>query len=165
MQSIIEKTAMFISKQSSQMEIVLKTKQSGNPQFAFLNFDDYMNPYYKFILGKIKEGVFTPKEEKKEDTDPKDTSGKDKQKVDPEKVAGMIPFCMESCFKCSFDYFKKGYQLYFALLFRPDLKICCFVITQPGLQETCRSKKIFIFIPEKDFFSHKYINAIFSISR
>ena len=101
MQSIIEKTAMFISKQSSQMEIVLKTKQSGNPQFAFLNFDDYMNPYYKFILGKIKEGVFTPKEEKKEDTDPKDTSGKDKQKVDPEKVAGMIPFCMESCFKCS----------------------------------------------------------------
>jgi len=65
MQSIIEKTAMFISKQTGQMEIVLKTKQSGNPQFNFLNFDDYMNPYYKFVLGKIKEGVFTPKDEEK----------------------------------------------------------------------------------------------------
>lgn len=63
MQSIIEKTAFFISKQSGQMEIVLKTKQSGNPQFAFLNFDNYLNPYYKFILGKIKEGVFKPAEE------------------------------------------------------------------------------------------------------
>ena len=53
MQSIVEKTAVFISKQSAQMEIVLKTKQSGNPQFAFLDFDNYMNPYYKFILNKM----------------------------------------------------------------------------------------------------------------
>lgn len=60
MQSIIEKTALFLSKQSGQMEIVLKTKQAGNPQFAFLDFENYLNPYYKFILGMIRDGKYTP---------------------------------------------------------------------------------------------------------
>lgn len=74
MQSIIEKTATFLSKQNNQMEIVLKTKQSGNPQFGFLNYNHYLNPYYKFIKGKIKDGVYSPKpeeskEEAKGDTD------------------------------------------------------------------------------------------------
>ncbi|XP_066919078.1 uncharacterized protein [Clytia hemisphaerica] len=60
MQAIIEKTASFLSKQNSQMEIVLKTKQSGNPQFGFLNYDHYLNAFYKFILAKIKDGSYTP---------------------------------------------------------------------------------------------------------
>lgn len=64
MQAIIEKTAMFISKQSAQMEIVLKTKQSGNPQFAFLDFDNYLNPYYKLILTRIKDGDYKGNNEK-----------------------------------------------------------------------------------------------------
>ena len=34
---------------------------------------------------------------------------------------------------------------------RPDLKICWFTITWPGLQETCQSKKILMLIPEKKF--------------
>ena len=67
MQSIIEKTASFLSKQNSQMEIVLKTKQSGNPQFGFLNYNHYHNPYYKFILAKIKDGSYTYKPEASKD--------------------------------------------------------------------------------------------------
>ena len=42
--------------------------------------------------------------------------------------------------------------------------MCWFAVTRPGLEETCGSKKIFMFIPET-FFSPKYnirINAIFS---
>ena len=40
---------------------------------------------------------------------------------------------------------------------RPDLKIYWFDVTWPGLQETCRSKKNLMLIPEKHFFSHNYI--------
>ncbi|XP_065055484.1 splicing factor, suppressor of white-apricot homolog isoform X1 [Rhopilema esculentum] len=57
--SIIEKTALFISKQGTQMEIVLKAKQAGNPQFDFLNYGNWLNPYYKLILQKIKDGGYT----------------------------------------------------------------------------------------------------------
>ena len=67
MQSILEKTALFISKQGVQMEIVLKTKQAGNPQFEFLNYNNWLNPYYKFILSKIKEGKYTPQPMKSEE--------------------------------------------------------------------------------------------------
>ena len=35
--------------------------------------------------------------------------------------------------------------------FRPDLKICWFAVTQPGLQETCRSKNFLIPNPENFF--------------
>ena len=40
------------------MEIVLKAKQAGNPQFDFLNFGNWLNPYYKLILGKITNGTY-----------------------------------------------------------------------------------------------------------
>ena len=39
----------------------------------------------------------------------------------------------------------------------PDLKLCWFVVTRLGLQETCESKNFFDVIPEKNFFSHQYI--------
>ena len=41
------------------MEIVLKAKQAGNPQFDFLNYGNWLNPYYKLLLQKIKDGSYT----------------------------------------------------------------------------------------------------------
>ena len=40
------------------MEIVLKAKQAGNPQFDFLSFGNWLNPYYKLILEKITNGTY-----------------------------------------------------------------------------------------------------------
>ncbi len=59
--AIIERTAVFIARNNTQMEIVLKTKQAGNPQFKFLNFDDKLNPFYKEMVRLIKTGRYIPK--------------------------------------------------------------------------------------------------------
>lgn len=61
--AVIEKTAKFISSQGIQMEILLKAKQSNNPQFSFLIHDDKLWPYYKHVLEAIKTNVY-PKVEK-----------------------------------------------------------------------------------------------------
>jgi len=61
MHAIIEKTALFVSKQGPQMEIVLKAKQSNNSQFQFLQFGHYLNPYYKHMVSLIVLHVFTSK--------------------------------------------------------------------------------------------------------
>lgn len=55
---IIEKTAKFISSQGPQMEILLKAKQAGNPQFVFLNHDGQYNSYYKHILSMMKNNTY-----------------------------------------------------------------------------------------------------------
>ena len=58
--AIIEKTALFISQHSAQMEIVIKTKQKNNPQFAFLEYNNELNPYYKHVVKMIKSGKYQP---------------------------------------------------------------------------------------------------------
>ena len=51
---------MFISNQGPQMEILLKMKQAGNPQFNFLSFDDPLHSYYRHLLMAIKGGRYKP---------------------------------------------------------------------------------------------------------
>ncbi|XP_055841047.1 protein suppressor of white apricot isoform X2 [Episyrphus balteatus] len=56
--AIVEKTARFISAQGPQMEILIKAKQSNNQQFDFLNQNNSLNPYYKFVLSAMKSGTY-----------------------------------------------------------------------------------------------------------
>ena len=42
------------------MEIVLKTKQANNPQFDFLKYDHYLNPYYRHLIIMVKSGKYRP---------------------------------------------------------------------------------------------------------
>ena len=58
--AIIEKTANFICSQGSQMEIRIKMKQHGNPQFDFLHFENRLNAYYKHMVMMIKSGRWRP---------------------------------------------------------------------------------------------------------
>lgn len=58
--AVIEKTAMFISSQGAQMEIILKAKQAGNPMFDFLTFGNALHGYYRLVLGYIKSGRYVP---------------------------------------------------------------------------------------------------------
>ena len=60
MQAIIERTAVFVAKQGKQMEILVKAKQSGNPQFDFLLMDNWLNPYYQQVLRYVTEGKYIP---------------------------------------------------------------------------------------------------------
>lgn len=55
---IIEKTAACVFEHGKQMEIYIKTRQSNNNKFNFMNFDSALNPYYQFILNKMKTGNF-----------------------------------------------------------------------------------------------------------
>lgn len=69
MNAIITKTALFISQHGSQMEILIKTKQANNPQFAFLSIDGPLHRYYKYVLDAIKSGKYNPeKQPEKEET-------------------------------------------------------------------------------------------------
>ncbi|CAL1279987.1 unnamed protein product [Larinioides sclopetarius] len=63
--AIIEKTALFVSEQGGQMEIIIKMKQQGNPQFAFMHLDNPLYPYYKHLVKVIKSGAYKPVPAKK----------------------------------------------------------------------------------------------------
>lgn len=55
---IIEKTAACVFEHGKQMEIYIKARQSNNDKFNFMNFESDLNPYYQFILNKMKTGNF-----------------------------------------------------------------------------------------------------------
>lgn len=61
--AIITKTALFISRQGGQMEILIKAKQANNPQFSFLSIDGPLHQYYRFILEAIKSGKYNPEKQ------------------------------------------------------------------------------------------------------
>ncbi|XP_074026879.1 suppressor of white-apricot isoform X2 [Leptinotarsa decemlineata] len=50
----IEKTALFVCRQGPQMEILIKAKQSNNPQFGFLNQGDPLYKFYRHVLAAFK---------------------------------------------------------------------------------------------------------------
>ncbi|XP_029680108.1 splicing factor, suppressor of white-apricot homolog isoform X1 [Formica exsecta] len=76
--AIITKTALFISQHGSQLEILIKTKQANNPQFAFLSIDEPLHQYYKFLLDAIKNGKYNPeKQPEKEETESEEESDQD----------------------------------------------------------------------------------------
>ncbi|XP_070163396.1 splicing factor, suppressor of white-apricot homolog isoform X1 [Polyergus mexicanus] len=76
--AIITKTALFISQHGSQLEILIKTKQANNPQFAFLSIDEPLHQYYKFLLDAIKNGKYNPeKQPEKEETESEGESDQD----------------------------------------------------------------------------------------
>lgn len=66
--AIIEKTARFISAQGPQMEILIKAKQSNNQQFDFLNQNNSLNSYYKFVLNALKNGAYPRPENETQDS-------------------------------------------------------------------------------------------------
>lgn len=76
--AIIEKTASFVVMQGGQMEIMIKTKQSSNPLFEFLNIDNILYPYYKHMIKMIKSGKYKPKvDNESEDEDDNDDDDDD----------------------------------------------------------------------------------------
>jgi hypothetical protein len=58
--SIIERTAGFVARQGTQMEIMIKAKQKHNPLFSFLSLYDPLHSYYRLLLHMIASGGYTP---------------------------------------------------------------------------------------------------------
>ena len=58
--SLIEKTAKFVADNGIQMEIMIKSKQGGNPKMNFLNLHDPLNFYYNHMVKMIKSGQYIP---------------------------------------------------------------------------------------------------------
>ncbi|XP_011498257.1 PREDICTED: splicing factor, suppressor of white-apricot homolog [Ceratosolen solmsi marchali] len=78
--AIITKTALFISRQGGQMEVLIKAKQGNNQQFSFLSIDGELHPYYKHVLEAIKSGKYNPeKQPEKEEFETSEQSEEDNE--------------------------------------------------------------------------------------
>ncbi|XP_071534654.1 uncharacterized protein su(w[a]) [Panulirus ornatus] len=88
---IIVKTSKFIVAQGGQMEIVIKTKQAGNPMFSFLSFDHPLNAYYKHMVAMIKSGRYRPADEVDRVKSRRDSDGNGGQYLHPSLSAGIKP--------------------------------------------------------------------------
>lgn len=42
------------------MEIIVKTRQANNEKLGFMHVGSPLNPYYNFILDRIKHGRYRP---------------------------------------------------------------------------------------------------------
>ncbi|XP_022219175.2 LOW QUALITY PROTEIN: protein suppressor of white apricot [Drosophila obscura] len=73
--AIIEKTARFIAYQGTQMEILIKAKQSNNSQFDFLTQGGHLQPYYRHLLAAIKQAKYAPTPESSTNTEAEPGSG------------------------------------------------------------------------------------------
>ncbi|XP_074097235.1 suppressor of white-apricot isoform X1 [Cotesia typhae] len=89
--AIITKTALFISRQGSQMEILIKAKQSNNPQFAFLSIEGALHPYYKLVLDAIKQGKYNPEKlpEKEESESDEESDENDEPYLHPSLASSL----------------------------------------------------------------------------
>ncbi|KAL9160035.1 hypothetical protein ABFS82_08G174000 [Erythranthe guttata] len=47
---IIARTAIFVSKNGGQSEIILRVKQGDNPTFGFLMPDHHLHPYFRYLI-------------------------------------------------------------------------------------------------------------------
>ncbi|XP_076892475.1 uncharacterized protein LOC143544211 [Bidens hawaiensis] len=47
---IIARTALFVSKNGGQSEIILRVKQGDNPTFGFLMPDHHLHPYFRYLV-------------------------------------------------------------------------------------------------------------------
>ncbi|KAL1140652.1 hypothetical protein AAG570_000582 [Ranatra chinensis] len=110
--AIIERTALFISQQGPQMEIIMKLKQHGNKQFDFLSHNDPLHPYYKLLLTSIKSGSYTPAEEKSwsdvEEQEEQDDNDKTSQKTEPEISADNPPDDVKKIVEVMVKYMAKN---------------------------------------------------------
>ncbi|KAG5332009.1 SFSWA protein, partial [Acromyrmex charruanus] len=88
--AIIMKTALFISQHGSQLEILIKTKQANNPQFAFLSIDEPLHQYYKYVLDAIKSGKYNPeKQPEKEESEPEEDDQDDESYLHPSLASSL----------------------------------------------------------------------------
>lgn len=88
---IILKTSKFIAAQGGQMEILIKTKQAGNPMFSFLAFDHALNAFYKHTVSMIKSGRYRPADEAEQEKKRRDSEGSEGQYLHPSLSAGIKP--------------------------------------------------------------------------
>lgn len=52
--TLIGKTAIYVNKNGTAFENKIKSKESNNPKFIFLNDKDPYHAYYQFVLGVVK---------------------------------------------------------------------------------------------------------------
>ena len=58
--AIIERTAGFVARQGTQMEIMIKAKQKYNALFSFLSLSDPLHSYYQHLMRLIASGHYMP---------------------------------------------------------------------------------------------------------
>lgn len=74
------------------MEIMIKAKQKHNPYFAFLDFEDHLNPYYKHLLQALRTRAYVPQPQAETETAvEKPTPTAAKEHTSPTKGDEMVP--------------------------------------------------------------------------
>ena len=74
------------------MEIMIKAKQKHNPYFAFLDFEDHLNPYYKHLLQALRTRAYVPQPQVDAETAvEKPTPIEANENVSPTKEDEVVP--------------------------------------------------------------------------